>query len=107
MAASRARPCWPPAASCPTAGKLSSTWRRGEGRTASCREFFQDMRRRGLPDPLLEVRCWRLNAGRENSFLCRSSTLRRRAGTAAPHYAFWRPLTFLALPLEHHSSGVD
>src|SRR5437870_10617205 len=23
--------------------------------TASCREFFQDMRRRGLPDPLLVV----------------------------------------------------
>jgi putative transposase len=26
-----------------------------KGDTASCREFLQDMRRRGLPDPLLVV----------------------------------------------------
>jgi hypothetical protein len=31
-----------------------------------------------------------------------SVTLRRRAGTAAPHYAVWYPLTFLALRLEHY-----
>jgi transposase-like protein len=28
---------------------------RSKENTASCREFFQDMRRRGLPDPLLVI----------------------------------------------------
>jgi hypothetical protein len=37
-----------------------------------------------------------------------SVTLRRRAGTAAPHYAVWYPLTFLALRLEHYFvSGLN
>ena len=39
-----------------TAIKCCCTWHRGSKEdTASCREFFQDLRRRGLPDPLLVV----------------------------------------------------
>jgi putative transposase len=52
--ASRARLCWRRGAFWPTARKCSCTWRTGtKGDAASCEEFFQDLRRRGLPDPVL------------------------------------------------------
>ena len=46
----RARRCWRHGASSRTVRRRCCTTKED---TASCREFFQDMRRRGLPDPLL------------------------------------------------------